>query len=942
MLRKNPGRFDYQVWFQSAEAEAELSADPYYTVKCTIRGTGADDVKGFLEAADPSLVAQAPTVKGGLLKGFPPKARCPRSEILTEDELRYYGAQFSRSGYFGALSWYRNVERNWRWMCSTAGQKVLQPALILTAGRDPVLKASMVESLKMKDWIPSLVHRHIEESGHWVLQEKPAEANKHICDWSRSLLHTRLAQKDSPAVSAEEEVPEEAPPAEVQLQALSPHVLRHAENIRITNDSLFPANVRLGLASAGGDFAVGDDIKGPSPFIVEPDNIKLGVNQDAEVKIWCFPPEKGVYNDRIVARIEHNPEPVAFNLCAVGEVPALSLEKEEVDFGRLMMNIRADDQRVKIKNESSVPVRWQLLCKESKVLAEEKTEKVEGEEGDEAPPGPRLPEELGVEPTEGLLSGNEERDIRLSFRSARAAQFSASLLLESRDAEGLNSWQQAAKLSVAAESFAVDAVIEPDPREVALDFGTVLVHSSVQRTFDIVNRGKFPVRLALSGSKRYSKTILNVVAMVEFTDHCSVSSVWCRTERVARELSTRKSGYAILVESAVHQTVLWAGLSMRDAPGEGKFTLDGDREVIGRIVTQMVWSKLFYYLEHRQLHNYRFLLNAQTAQYFRSLDVEPIDGLVPGFHAETDPSVDCKGFMLERFLHQNCFRNIFERDAAGWPPICFAAMSNNVVVLDALLDRKVDINQATTKPATEVNLPAKLTALGIAGLLSNNEAVELLLCARAHVNYKDGFGGNALHIACAGDNPHAVRLLCHARANVNQQAGPGMSPLMISCACGSRRAMKEMLTLNPDLSLLHCLHVALMFASCGSADLVSDLLDARANVNEQFRVQIQEPGWWLLMNFMGLRHRVSSSRLTLLAYHHYDATPLMFSILSGSLDAVSSLLSARAQVDIQNYRKNTASDLARQMLAPSWLIEVCSTKGQEGTETLAQSDTFFL
>eukprot|EP00439_Symbiodinium_sp_Y106_P070369 s410_g12.t1 len=299
---------------------------------------------------------------------------------------------------------------------------------------------------------------------------------------------------------AEEEVPEEAPPpAEVQLQALSPHVLRHAENIRITNDSLFPANVRLGLASAGGDFA--DDIKGPSPFIVEPDNIKLGVNQDAEVKIWCFPPEKGVYNDRIVARIEHNPEPVAFNLCAVGEVPALSLEKEEVDFGRLMMNIRADDQRVKIKNESSVPVRWQLLCKESKdrrclfpcshhthtknaigeqflatceVLAEEKTEKVEGEEGD------------------------EERDIRLSFRSARAAQFSASLLLESRDAEGLNSWQQAAKLSVAAESFAVDAVIEPDPREVALDFGTVLVHSSVQRTFDIVNRGKFPVRFELA------------------------------------------------------------------------------------------------------------------------------------------------------------------------------------------------------------------------------------------------------------------------------------------------------------------------------------------------------------------------------------------------------------------------------------------------------------
>ncbi|CAE7654007.1 unnamed protein product [Symbiodinium sp. CCMP2592] len=417
---------------------------------------------------------------------------------------------------------------------------------------------------------------------------------------------------------------------------------------------------------------------------------------------------------------------------------------------------------------------------------------------------------------------------------------------------------------------------------------------------------------------------------------------WCRTERAARELSTRSGGYVIIVESAAHQTLLWAGKSMRDAPGEGEFTLDGDRVWIGRMVTQMVWTKLFYYLEHSQFHNYRFLLNSHGAQCFRGLDVEPIDGLVPGFHTETDPSVDCNGFMLERFLHQNGLRNIFERDSAGWPPICFAAMSNNVVVLQALLDRKVDINQATTKPAVEINLPAKLTALGIACLFRNDEALELLLCARAHVNNKDGFGGNALHTACVGDHARGVRLLCHARANVNQQAMPGMSPLMISCACASRHAMKEMLNLNPGLSLRHCLHITLMFAGGGSADLVSVLLAARANVNEQFRVQIQEPGWWLLMTAMGVRHRVSPSRLTLLAYHHYDATPLMFSLLSGSLDSVSTLLSARARVDIRNYRKKTASDLARQMLAPSWLIEACSTKGEPDAEALAESDTFFI
>ena len=210
------------------------------------------------------------------------------------------------------------------------------------------------------------------------------------------------------------------------------------------------------------------------------------------------------------------------------------------------------------------------------------------------------------------------------------------------------------------------------------------------------------------------------------------------------------------------------------------------------------------------------------------------------------------------------------------------------------------------------------------------------------MNYKDGFGGNALHVACAGDNPLGVRLLCRARADINQESMPGLSPFMVSCACGSGHAMKEMLSLNPGLSLRHCLHIAIMFAGGGSTDLISVLLEARANVNEQFRVQIREPGWWLLMNVMGLRHRVNPSRLTLLAYHHYDATPLMFSILSGSLDYVSSLLSAGARVDIRNYRAKTASELARQMLAPSWLIEACSTESPRDAESMSESDTFFI
>eukprot|EP00435_Cladocopium_sp_Y103_P061142 s494_g22.t1 len=146
--------------------------------------------------------------------------------------------------------------------------------------------------------------------------------------------------EDPPEAGGEEGAEETVATAEAQAHALSPFVLRHAENLRITNDSLFPANVRLGLASSGGDFAVGDletISKSPSPFIVEPESLKLEVHQEAEVKIWCFPPEKGVYKDRIVARIEHNAEPVAFDLSALGEMPSISVDKEEakIQHGKL-------------------------------------------------------------------------------------------------------------------------------------------------------------------------------------------------------------------------------------------------------------------------------------------------------------------------------------------------------------------------------------------------------------------------------------------------------------------------------------------------------------------------------------------------------------------------------------------------------------------------------
>ena len=39
----------------------------------------------------------------------------------------------------------------------------------------------------MHEWVPRLSHKHIEEAGHWVLQEQPDQANRLLCEWLATL-----------------------------------------------------------------------------------------------------------------------------------------------------------------------------------------------------------------------------------------------------------------------------------------------------------------------------------------------------------------------------------------------------------------------------------------------------------------------------------------------------------------------------------------------------------------------------------------------------------------------------------------------------------------------------------------------------------------------------------------------------------------------------------
>ena len=57
---------------------------------------------------------------------------------LSEADVDYYTAEFSRTGYRGALNWYRNHRQNWEYMSAWHQAPIKVPAMFVGGDRDPV------------------------------------------------------------------------------------------------------------------------------------------------------------------------------------------------------------------------------------------------------------------------------------------------------------------------------------------------------------------------------------------------------------------------------------------------------------------------------------------------------------------------------------------------------------------------------------------------------------------------------------------------------------------------------------------------------------------------------------------------------------------------------------------------------------------------------------
>jgi pimeloyl-ACP methyl ester carboxylesterase len=182
----------YQLYFQEpGVAEAEFERDPRWAVHSMLSGASGEGIAAAQAAAEAS--GKAPSLGmvpngGGFLQG--PGAPPALPSWLSEADVDFYGAELKRSGFRGALNYYRNIDRNWELLGAFAGATVQVPALYIVGDRDFVVSFPGADQLlaNLKQFVPALREiQRVPGCGHWTQQERPNEVNAAIVDFLRSL-----------------------------------------------------------------------------------------------------------------------------------------------------------------------------------------------------------------------------------------------------------------------------------------------------------------------------------------------------------------------------------------------------------------------------------------------------------------------------------------------------------------------------------------------------------------------------------------------------------------------------------------------------------------------------------------------------------------------------------------------------------------------------------
>jgi pimeloyl-ACP methyl ester carboxylesterase len=176
------GKFFYILYFQPVgPAEAELESDPASFLRRFFYSAAGEGRRG---GPGPGPAPREGTRLQDTLVAAP--AQLP--EWLTEHDLEVYANAFATSGFFGPLSYYRNLDANWRRSKAIPPSVLSMPVGFLTGSLDPV-KAMFrnAEAAMASDLADFRGTTEVQGAGHWVQQERPVEVNAALLEFLASL-----------------------------------------------------------------------------------------------------------------------------------------------------------------------------------------------------------------------------------------------------------------------------------------------------------------------------------------------------------------------------------------------------------------------------------------------------------------------------------------------------------------------------------------------------------------------------------------------------------------------------------------------------------------------------------------------------------------------------------------------------------------------------------
>jgi pimeloyl-ACP methyl ester carboxylesterase len=175
----------YQLYYQTPGlAEAEYERDVRRSIRGLLYSVSGDAPHSPSASSQVGMVPR----QGGFISYLMNPPTLP--SWLTEADVDYYASEFRRTGFRGALNWYRNIDRSWELFAPFAGKQITVPALYIVGDRDLVIAFPRMDQIiaNLPNVVPQLRNKIVLPGcGHWTQQERPREVNAAILDFLRAL-----------------------------------------------------------------------------------------------------------------------------------------------------------------------------------------------------------------------------------------------------------------------------------------------------------------------------------------------------------------------------------------------------------------------------------------------------------------------------------------------------------------------------------------------------------------------------------------------------------------------------------------------------------------------------------------------------------------------------------------------------------------------------------